>query len=192
MATAEQILEGKGFINWIKAYIAMCLTKNGLETFVQEDLNQFIKDLLYSEHGVKAGLICTSCTTENILPCKTKGFCTPNVPCKVHDDTVPKRKQIVNCPKEICHHIREAIRKTHTFSCPTWANTDATKWCTSWIEIAKCYIASGYKDKSDLDLNAIISVIVNKKSFESKMKAPIKAKKEDENICRKVNIIIFF
>lgn len=190
MASVSEMLPG--LVNLVKSLIAMRLAKDGLEPFVQDDLTQYIKDLLqfiYSNHNVKEGTICQSCTTLNILPCKTRNFCKlEQGRCKIHNGEALDKKSQVDCPQGICHHIREDLYSSHRYSSPTWTNTDATKWCTSFIEIAKCYIASGYKDKSDLDLNAILSVIVNKKSFGPKMSTKVSSKSEEENICKKVLI----
>ncbi|XP_045205654.2 uncharacterized protein LOC123557924 [Mercenaria mercenaria] len=176
MTTIEQTVRDTEFQNWLKGGVAMLITKQGLEKFVEEELITFQTDILqsiYSKHSIAAGTVCTSCTTENVLHCPTKNFCVKKHRCNVHDSSFQEKVPGRSCPKNICHHIPNAIRREHRYSGPSWKNTNAKGWCTHPVEIAKCYLPpEGYatvESLSHADFNATLSVVINKKSFEKKI-----------------------
>ncbi|XP_060602312.1 uncharacterized protein LOC132755462 [Ruditapes philippinarum] len=166
----DSLLKEGGFWNWLKSHLAMVLTKRGIESTLEDDLNNFIQTVL-TEHKINKSSICNSCTTELILSCPTKNFCVKGRQnrCVSHRSTIQGEVPGRNCAKDICHHIRDEIRKQHR-QIPNWKSTDATRWGTDLVEIAKCFVPPtdryrNAKSLKDVDFNGFLSILICKKSF---------------------------
>jgi hypothetical protein len=180
------------FLNWVKAALAVLLTKEEIEPVVFNEIAQFQQQCLQnisSLNGLPAGSICSSCTTENVVNCPTNRICNVNRgKCSYHRNVATQYRP-TGCPKQICHEMKSGIQNAHRFYGPSFKNTDATQWCKNPWEIAKCFMPpDGYKDVSnaaETDFNGIISVILNYKGFEAKISDDLSKK---NNIFDKVNI----
>ncbi|XP_060600160.1 uncharacterized protein LOC132753683 [Ruditapes philippinarum] len=174
MASYSPKLLEKKYNNWVKAQLAVFFTKDGLEPFVCNEIQQFqqkcLDDICYN-NGIFSGTICSGCSTENVVKCPTKGICIVGKgQCSFHKNS---NYILAGCPNRICHHFKSGIQKAHRYSGPSYKNTDATQWCSNSWEVAKCFMPpDGYKDKAsatETDFNGIISVILNYKDFERKV-----------------------
>ncbi|XP_060554444.1 uncharacterized protein LOC132715459 [Ruditapes philippinarum] len=161
--------------NWLKAHLAVSFTKEGLEPFVCDEIQQFqlkCLDDICSKNGLSHRTLCSECSTENHVKCRTKGICViKKGQCNYHRNA--SLQFISTCPNRICHHFKCEIKTAHWYECPSFKNTDATQWCSNYWEVAKCFMPpDGYKDKAsaaDTDFNGIISVILNYKGFQDKI-----------------------
>ncbi|XP_053379686.1 uncharacterized protein LOC128548548 [Mercenaria mercenaria] len=192
MATAAPQSHDNDLKNWIKGAFALHVTKEGLEDFVTDEISQFQTDLLTSicrNIGKPVGTICNSCTTANILPCPTNGFCTSGGRCKMHVLTDRRREPNIPCKSNICQAIRGGIRREHRYFHPSkfepsWKNADATQFCSDSFQLAKCYMSvDGYSKVQSLaetDFNGVINVVINNKRFQNKLSAKLSQK---TNIC---------
>ncbi|XP_052819512.1 uncharacterized protein LOC128245410 [Mya arenaria] len=173
MASYRDSLREEEVQNWIKAALALNITKEGLQIFVEEVLtcvHQDIYNNVRTSKGLPGGATCVQCFTENVLKCSTPKICTSKKNCKFHNGP---SKQYVPCPNGICEGVRDEIVQHHRFSGPSWKNTNADKWSTIPWEIAKCFLPpDGYKTVSsikDSDFNGVISVMMNCEDFQNKL-----------------------
>jgi hypothetical protein len=193
MATAlDPALAKKPFTNWLKGALAVLFAREGLTEFVENEISDFQRDLLQSifiQNAIPSGATCSNCTTANVLKCPTQEVCGRKRPCKLHDPSVQNKTPNQKCPQNICHHIKDAIAKHHRFQAPTWQITDATKWCSDAVEIAKCYLPSlieyGNKNSfAEIDFNGTVGIIISNIRFQNKMTAQLN---QEPNLCSKVN-----
>jgi hypothetical protein len=187
MASYSPKLLEKKYNNWVKAQLAVFITKDGLTPFVCNEIQQFqqkcLDDICYN-NGIFSGTICSGCSTENVVKCPTKGICIVGKgQCSFHKNS---NYILAGCPNMICHHFKSGIQKAHRYSGPSYKNTDATQWCSNSWEVAKCFMPpDGYKDKAsatETDFNGIISVILNYKDFERKVHENLNIFEEVNNI----------
>lgn len=139
-------LENGTFHNWIKAFLAINIAKEGLENHVVSFISDWHKNVL------------TSVTKDQPLE---KKFCTL---CKTDKFLTRSRQQYKYC--SICDKLHDEIRQNHVSRKPSLDNTDVSKWCESSWEMAKCYMppGGGYtsSDSPDkTDFNGIVSVLMN-------------------------------
>jgi hypothetical protein len=160
-------LANKNFQYWLKANLAINITKSGIEECVDKEISNYhaaILDSVRTPEQILQGELCHDCTTENVLCCPTRQICKRNRAgtCSFHNTPTALNRP---CPKNICDKLREKIRRSHEFNSPSWKNTRAERWCTYHWEIAKCYMPpDGYfavDSLTDTDLNGILSVIMN-------------------------------
>ncbi|XP_052819869.1 uncharacterized protein LOC128245683 [Mya arenaria] len=173
MASHRALLTDKGAQNWVKAALALNLTKEGLKGLVDDVLTCVHRDIystVRTSKGLPSGAECAHCFTENVLKCSTPKICTRTENCKFHNGP---SKQYVPCPVGICEGVRDEIVRHHRFSGPSWKNTNADKWRTEPWEIGKCFLPpDGYKTVSsikDSDFNGVISVMINCEDFQNKL-----------------------
>ncbi|XP_045161673.2 uncharacterized protein LOC123526543 [Mercenaria mercenaria] len=172
MASYKAKLPKPRYSNWLKAGLALLITKEGLTDFVYDEIEQFqIKCLadICAKHGLPPNTTCSSCSTVAVLVCPTAGICNrKSGTCTFHNGNYYRM-----CPNQVCDRLRQAITNAHRYPRPSYKNTDATKWCSSAWEVAKCYMpADGYSHAmtaAETDFNGILSVILNHKSFQSKI-----------------------
>ena len=178
MAGASQnpTISKSKFKNWIKAALAVLITKQEIEPVVYDEIEHFQKKCLQDIaifNGLPIARTCSSCCTENVIACPTNGICkVKRGRCKYHRNNATKYRPSC-CPDNICHNLKSEIEKAHRYHGPSFKNTDATKWCSNPWEIAKCFMPpDGYKNvgsAGETDFNGIISVIINYKEFEAKV-----------------------
>ncbi|XP_052760642.1 uncharacterized protein LOC128203316 [Mya arenaria] len=173
MASYRELLKEKEAQNWVKAALALNITKDGLQDFLEDVLtcvHQDIYSTVRTSKGLPPGAACAHCFTENVLKCPTRGICTSTRNCRFHNYP---QKLYAPCPNGICEGVRDEIVKHHRFSGPSWKNTNADKWSTIPWEIGKCFLPpDGYKTVSsikDSDFNGVISVMINCEDFKTKL-----------------------
>ncbi|XP_052819698.1 uncharacterized protein LOC128245540 [Mya arenaria] len=173
MASYRESLKEKEAQNWVKAALALNITKDGLQDFLEDVLtcvHQDIYSTVRTSKGLPGGAACALCFTENVLKCPTRRICTSHENCRFHNGP---SKQYVPCPNGICEGVRDEIIQHHRSSGPSWKNTNAGKWSTIPWEIGKCFLPpDGYKTVSsikDSDFNGVISVMMNCKDFQNKL-----------------------
>ncbi|XP_052229126.1 uncharacterized protein LOC127843272 isoform X2 [Dreissena polymorpha] len=186
MARLGDVFGVKEMTNWLKAWLALNITKDGLHEFVDREVKQFktgIYQNITSTLGLSANTTCTSCLTANILPCPTQGVCKKSgrksYIC-MHD-TPSKRYR--PCPLSICEKVRDDIKNDHRFNGPSWKNTCAEQWACNHWQIGKCFMPPdgyiGVTSIRDTDFNGVISVMLNCKHFDNLMSfsiAPMSAR----------------
>ncbi|XP_052760388.1 uncharacterized protein LOC128203144 [Mya arenaria] len=173
MASYREFLKENDAQNWIKANLALKITKDGLQDFLEDVLtcvHQDIYSTVRTSKGLPSRAACAHCFTENVLKCPTRGICTSTRNCRFHNCP---QKLYAPCPNGICEGVRDEIVKHHRFSGPSWKNTNADKWSTIPWEIGKCFLPpDGYKTVSsikDSDFNGVISVMMNCEDFQNKL-----------------------
>ncbi|XP_060587864.1 uncharacterized protein LOC132743365 [Ruditapes philippinarum] len=191
MASYNPKLLNQKYNNWVKGQLAVLFTKEGLEPFVCNEIQQFqlkcLDDICYN-NGIFSGTICSSCSTENVVKCPTKGICiVGGGQCSFHRNS---KYILAGCPNRICHNFKLGIQKAHRHPCPSYKNTDTTQWCSNSWEVAKCFMPpDGYKDKAsatETDFNGIISVILNYKDFQRKVHENLKDETNVFEVARKI------
>ncbi|XP_052820774.1 uncharacterized protein LOC128246552 [Mya arenaria] len=172
MISYRELLKEKQAQNWVKAALALNITKEGLHGLLEDVLtcvHQDIYNNVRTSKGLSGGATCAQCFTENVLKCPTRGICTSPKNCKFHTP----RKRYAPCQIGICEDVRDEIVQHHRFSGPSWKNTNADKWSTIPWEIGKCFLPpDGYKTVSsikDSDFNGVISVMMNCEDFQTKL-----------------------
>ncbi|XP_053382092.1 uncharacterized protein LOC128549472 [Mercenaria mercenaria] len=176
-------LSGSKFKNWIKAGLGVLYTKQGIEPFVYDEIEQFQQKCLSdicNNNGLVAGTTCSSCCTENVIVCPTNRICNVGRgKCKFHRNSATQYL-LAGCPNKICHNFKKEIQNAHRFCGPSYKNTDASQWCSNAWEVAKCFMPpDGYKDVTDAaetDFNGINSVIINYKAFQAKVQDDLSKK----------------
>jgi hypothetical protein len=172
---SPKLLERK-YNNWIKAQLAVLFTKEGIEPFVCQELQEFqlkcLNDICYN-NGLISGTLCSNCSTENVVKCPTNRICNiRGGRCNYHRNSATKYNP-AGCPIKQCHNFKIEIQNVHRFNGPSYKNTDATQWCSNSWEVAKCFMPpDGYKDvvcAQETDFNGIISVIINNENFQVKV-----------------------
>ncbi|KAH3801088.1 uncharacterized protein LOC127838996 isoform X2 [Dreissena polymorpha] len=168
MASLADVLSEQEMTNWLKAWLAINITKTGLRDFVDKEVKSFQTSTIQSvafNLRLPAITTCTCCLTANLLKCPTNKLCNKrkhNAVCKMHD-TVSKQPR--RCPNGICDAVREEIIKAHRYHSPSWNNTSAEQWASNHWELAKCYMPpDGYIAVStfeETDFNGVISIILN-------------------------------
>ncbi|XP_053382059.1 uncharacterized protein LOC123541230 [Mercenaria mercenaria] len=169
-------LSGAKFKNWIKAGLGVLLTKEGIEPFVYDEIEQFQQKCLSdicNNNGLPAGTTCSSCCTENVVVCPTNRICNARRgKCNFHRNSATQYLPS-GCPNKICHNFKNAIQRAHRYYGPSYKNTDAAQWCSNPWEVAKCFMPSdGYTDAmnaADTDFNGITSVVLNYEAFQTKI-----------------------
>ncbi|KAH3847033.1 hypothetical protein DPMN_089345 [Dreissena polymorpha] len=174
MASLGEVFAEEEMTNWLKAWIAINITKAGLHDFVDKEVNNFQKSIIQSAASnlmLPANITC--CSTANLLKCPTNKVCNKtkhNPVCKMHDTAI---KQPRPCPKGICDVVREEIIKAHRYIGPSWNNTSAEQWASNHWEVAKCYMPpDGYikvRSFEETDFNGVISIMLNCAIFDSKL-----------------------
>ncbi|XP_053379599.1 uncharacterized protein LOC128548526 [Mercenaria mercenaria] len=175
MAYSHKLTESK-YHNWVKAGLAVLFTKEGIQPFVHDEIEQFQRKCLAdicNNNKLLVGSTCNSCCTENILVCPTNKICNVRRGnCSFHRNTSMQYNP-AGCLNNICHNFKTKIEKAHRYNSPSYRNTDATQWCSNPWEVAKCFLPpNGYMDVTsadEMDFNGVISVIMNYKGFQSKV-----------------------
>ncbi|XP_060600207.1 uncharacterized protein LOC132753723 isoform X2 [Ruditapes philippinarum] len=193
MASYSPKLLEKKYNNWVKAQLAVLFTKEGVEPFVCNEMQQFqlkcLHDIWYL-NGLFSGTCCSSCCTENVVHCPTDTICkVKHGKCTYHRN-VATRYSSSGCPNKICHNFKTEIHNAHRYKGPSYKNSDATQWCSNYWEVAKCFMPpDGYREKTsatETDFNGIISVILNYKDFQGKIRENLNNKK---NIFEEARVI---
>jgi hypothetical protein len=197
MASYSPKLLEKKYNNWVKAQLAVLFTKEGVEPFVCKEIQQFqlkcLHDIWYL-NGLISGTCCSSCCTENVVHCPTDKICKlRRGKCTYHRNVATKYNSS-GCPSKICHNFKTAIQNAHRYNGPSYKNSDANQWCSNFWEVAKCFMPpDGYKEKAsatETDFNGIISVILNYKDFQGKMRENLNSKKNMFEEVNNISILI--
>jgi hypothetical protein len=157
-------LDNKKFQNWLKAFLALNIAKEGIENFVSRRISdchsEILNKILSKKQIERKEFCCKSCEVDKFLPFVTK--------------------QYEYC--DVCDPFRDNIRRKHVNNKPSWKNTQPKKWCTNPWELAKCYMppTDGYKgadSAQQTDFNGIISILLNHIDL---------SKDVDTDICKEV------
>ncbi|XP_052768188.1 uncharacterized protein LOC128208679 [Mya arenaria] len=187
MASYKTLFQEKKNQNWLKASVAVDIARKGLIPFVTTVvtyLHQAIRANVEQTNGLPPGTTCNSCTTPNVLPCRTRGVCGGfrSLPCKFH-----QHAHFRYCPAKICNDFMQGIEGHHRFNGPSWKNTNANDWCSNPWEVAKCFLPpDGYlnvQTADDTDINGVISLIINCRFFDNYFTDDLS---QLHNICTKV------
>ncbi|XP_053378818.1 uncharacterized protein LOC128548329 [Mercenaria mercenaria] len=166
----RQRLSKQKFDNCLKLGLALQITKDGLEDYVNEGTAQFHDHIVQK---LQTNSPCNECRTENVLECPTSGVCNRKH-CSFHNSV---GKQPRKCPNSTCTKVRDHIQESHRFGHPSWQNTDATQWVSDSFQIAKCFVSpeeccySGIKSIKELGFDGILSIIINNNYFQNKVTA---------------------
>ncbi|KAH3850429.1 uncharacterized protein DDB_G0273453/DDB_G0273565-like [Dreissena polymorpha] len=178
MASLTNVFSEKERANWLKAWLAVVITKSGLEQFSENEAKT-VHANIYNNVWLsnQAPAACTGCHTANLLKCPTPGICKRGAhnTCRTMHDSAEKQPR--PCPSNVCNKVRDEIVKQHKFANPSWKNTTAKKWANHPWQIAKAYLPpDGYAEEvsvQDTNFIGIISFMMNCKHFENKLSFPI-------------------
>ncbi|XP_053378649.1 uncharacterized protein LOC128548219 [Mercenaria mercenaria] len=184
----------KKYQNWMKAHLAVKITKEGIEPFVYDEIEQFQQKCLTDickNNGLPVGTTCSSCCTENVVVCPTNRICNAGRGrCNFHRNSATQYRPS-GCPNKICHNFKNEIQRAHRFYGAAYKNTDATQWCSNTWEVAKCFMPpDGYKNSTsatETDFNGIIAVLMNYRAFQSKVHADLSKQNNIFYQCREVS-----
>ncbi|KAH3781007.1 uncharacterized protein LOC127841945 isoform X1 [Dreissena polymorpha] len=157
MFANTNIFTDKETTNWFKACIALIVTKDGLSSFVESELQKI---------QTTVGRSCGNCSIEKLLPCPTNGICKKRKgnTCIFHQSQQPQ-----NCKS--CDQVKQNITSLHRFNGPSWRNTQAELWATQPWEIGKCFLPpdgySGVSSVQESDFNGVISIMLNCTHFQT-------------------------
>ena len=181
----DQQRKNKLYHNWIKGALGLKILKKGVLQVVKDAINKqhtdFLQDI--SSQLGHSNVICNQCVTQNVLPCG-KNCKHINKVCQTHNqpNLMPRP-----CPNNVCSTLYDMIKDQHRFKSPSWKNTDASLWCTTPWEIAKCYVGDGYADKptaEEMDCSGILSIIINAQFMQNIMTTPIDPKSKSDIFCK--------
>ncbi|KAH3705667.1 hypothetical protein DPMN_080744 [Dreissena polymorpha] len=157
MLANTNIFTDKETTNWFKACIALNVTKDGLSSFVEAELQKI---------HTTVGKSCGQCSIEKLLPCPTNGICK-----KINGNTCifHQSQQRQQCP--VCDQVKQNITSLHRFNGPSWRNTQAKRWAAQPWEIGKCFLPpdgySGVSSVQESDFNGVISIMLNCTHFQT-------------------------
>ncbi|KAH3792347.1 uncharacterized protein LOC127836825 [Dreissena polymorpha] len=181
MANLTSILSDRETENWFKAYLALNITRSGLQEFVDKEIKNLHRNIYLSTLSMlhmPSTARCTSCFTANLLKCPTSGVCSrrgAHSACKSMHNTTAKLPR--PCPMRLCDTVRDEIIQGHRYGRPSWRNTSAEHWASSHWEVAKCFMPpDGYSSVTcvqNTDFNGIISVMLNCKHFDNTFSFPV-------------------
>lgn len=182
----KELFKTQGLRNWFTCALATQITRKGILDFVINEMENFQKEALaeiVTKWNLPQGSTCNFCTTQSIVSCLAL-----NTSGKMHGGKCLSRKVSAQpCPSKICDNFVTLIEMEHRFKTPSWKNTDASKWCFSSWEIAKCFCPpDGYREvisANNTDFNGIISILQNCKRFDRLLSADLST---SNNLCDKV------
>jgi hypothetical protein len=167
MSDYKSKLGDKGFCNWIKASLAISVTKAGMQDVVcnkLELIHRTVLDEVRSEEQKRNNIYCFGCVTLSVVPCSKLSCNYVSKTCPFHKQYQPRP-----CRNGICDQIRQKICDSHVYRKPSWKNTHAEYWCNSYWEYAKCFMPpDGYLDKKsydDTDFNGVVNILMNHLDF---------------------------
>jgi len=170
MAECMDIISNRDTGNWVKAHLALEVTKRGLRNYVFtifNKLHQRIYSSIVLAHRLPADVTCGDCRTENVVPCPTQGLCQ-RPQCKYH--SIPD-KSPRPCPAQLCDAVQDELVRYHRHQKPNWRNTKAELWGSNhgpW-EMAKSFMPNGYTDKPTFeatDFHGVIWTLINCVDFQ--------------------------
>ncbi|KAH3800558.1 hypothetical protein DPMN_154191 [Dreissena polymorpha] len=174
MACNTNIFTEKETNNWIKASIALNVTREGLANFLNTQLQNV--------HAV-VGRSCGLCPIEKLIPCPTNPYCKKikRNNCAFHKSQKPQP-----CPT--CDNVKQNIILLHRYGRPSLKNTRAEKWALDYWEIGKCYLPpDGYSSVSSVlesDFNGVISIMLNCLHFQTCLSSSFLSPPPPDNQCQ--------
>ena len=151
-------LNTAGVNNWIKALLAFKYGKLAIHSAVKNGVTHFRDSVL------------SKCPTNNCDKCATYCITSGRAGRPQASSSKAKYMKRVNyCPNSVCDVLCDAIIGADKLD-PTWFNTDATKWCSSPLEVAKCFMPKGYDKISsfeEIDFTGFMSVFINAKFMQN-------------------------
>ncbi|KAH3813077.1 hypothetical protein DPMN_143940 [Dreissena polymorpha] len=101
MATNSNMFTDNETNNWIKACLALIITKEGLLNFLNTELQKF--------HSA-VGISCGYCSIEQLIPCPTPSYCTKSKQnCRFHTSQKPQQ-----C--STCDQVKQNIIFNHRYN----------------------------------------------------------------------------
>jgi hypothetical protein len=163
MAQALDIKEKKER-NWVRVAYGFKFLKNGLASFIDQQIHQQHNDLKQSleNDSSNPAKSCTSCSSENLLPNHQTRQCIQKIRTKCFCSTWHNRRK---CPNQFCSRFYDKIVFAHAEANPSWQNTDPTRWYSDHWELAKCFLGTtGYLEThsaSETDVTGLLSIAIN-------------------------------
>ncbi|XP_045161022.2 uncharacterized protein LOC123525917 isoform X2 [Mercenaria mercenaria] len=164
--THEEQFKNQNYKRWIRGCLGFKYLGEGLvqtvNTTVKNQHGYYVKNLTPSE--------CDKCCTNTLLPnhAKVDNKCTKG---RKKCFCLMYSRSRTFCPNFFCSAVYDNIVDNHRYQDPNWSNTDITKWGSSYLEVAKCFISSsGYKDKltiQEVDCSGLLNIIINNTAFEN-------------------------
>ncbi|XP_053395679.1 uncharacterized protein LOC123524789 [Mercenaria mercenaria] len=160
----KQLLENQ-YKNWLRSTLGLKYLKVGLEGFTDTAVKAHHNEILGKVPP--AGMICTNCTSETLLPSHKKELCHQQHVCFCSN----KSRNRKLCPNaEFCSKFYDQILWNHQFFDPMLINTDIQKWSSDPWSVATCYInTAGYSGRSSakqIDCAGVLSLFINNCFFE--------------------------
>ncbi|KAH3849470.1 hypothetical protein DPMN_091873 [Dreissena polymorpha] len=156
MATSVNVFTDKKTNKWLKAYIALKLTKNSLAAFVETEIQKIHQSV---------GKTWKNEFIESEMKCQTDDNFTDTTACYIINTSTPVDLPIQS-PENVNDQGRNNIIKLHRQYLPSWANIDDEAWppIDAW-QLAKCFLplggCNGITSFQELDLSDLISIMQN-------------------------------
>lgn len=156
----------------MNAVRASCKAKQALNIFVNGVFIQVHKYVVADfEPDLNDGIrkFCGSCSTQDLIPCRTKFTCSRFGKCTFHGSQ--KRKAAYKCRKGICCKIMSKIVEVCVSNwTPSWKHSNAKLWQVNHWEIVKCFLPSGVSDNSDdISLHGWLGIAIKCKFFHDEL-----------------------
>ena len=168
-------LENPEFRNWIKSALGLKLTQQGLLEFIGRNMKNMQADIYRSLSNT-----CYGCTTPNVVRCPSIGVCKiKHGFCSFHNSSFLQPRK---CPNNVCDDIRKEITNMHRYNLVQWTNTDAGKWASDYLEIAKCFLpygSSAVTNITEADLSGLLTLIITCKYIDKSLTAKVDPGKND-------------
>ena len=159
--------------NWVMAGLGLLYLKEGLEEYLDTEINNFHGSLL-AKTAVDLNISASAvdCSIQTYIHHSMKSI--PVYDCSAHSNKNPTECP-GECPNRICYVISNEIVKAHRFGRPSgWKNSIAKKWTSDPCEIAKCFLSTdGYSichGAKDIDCSGLLSIFINLKPVGDKLK----------------------
>ncbi|XP_053389255.1 uncharacterized protein LOC128552251, partial [Mercenaria mercenaria] len=160
----KQLMENQ-YKNWLRSTLGLKYLKIGLEGFTDTTVKAHHDEII--SKVPTAGIECTDCTLEVLLPWHNKDLCHKQHVCLCSNKS---RKRKV-CPNNgFCSKFYDTILWDHQFFDPMMTNTDIQKWSSDPWSVGACNIhTAGYNNRSSakqIDCAGVLSLFINNCFFE--------------------------
>jgi hypothetical protein len=146
----------------------LLILKDGIKGFVERNLKKQHHELLkeVSKTANDRGIFsCSECTKENLLTTHSKDSCPSKKECLCKK----KSKDLRPCPNGICDKVYERIIMLHATYSPNIKNTNITRWCEDYMELAKCFMRHNPESTAKTDLMDFLHIMANNTPIRKKL-----------------------
>ncbi|KAL3872339.1 hypothetical protein ACJMK2_040270 [Sinanodonta woodiana] len=165
LTSAGMKVKDPEYKNWLKVGLALCYLKDGLKSFIQnevDDMHQYLLQKLYGGSAVQAPQ-CSSCKSKDVKQNRNTYVWKFRSPC-------PSHLCDIWLAELLTLHINPTYNKIY------WDNCDVTAWPFVPWECAKLYMPRGQPTANTgpamSDSQALLTLMANCTNFHGKFSQP--------------------